>query len=134
MNPGKAKIAIREYRPSKPFHTYSSANKKGGRTHPRVARYRNRVLDMWAEMADYATIAEKLDISITTIVTYIKRAKELGDPRAQRPFKDKKRLKAALRRKRIGEMLAAGMKPSEIAARLECTTRLVEIRLREMER
>lgn len=126
------KIDIRQYRPSLPFYQYSSRNKKGGKAHPRVTRMRNRVLDMWAEMHDYSTISEHLDISITTVVTYIKRARDLGDPRAMRPYKSKKLIKAALRRKRIKEMHALGMKPSEIAERLECTTRLVETRLKEM--
>lgn len=30
------------HRPSMPFHTFSSFNKKGGRTHPKVARTRNK--------------------------------------------------------------------------------------------
>lgn len=116
---------------SLPFHAYSSYNKRGGKTHPRVAKLRNQVMDLWAEMADYPTIAERLEISIGTVVTYIARARHLGDPRAIRPFRHKKIMRAAYRRRQIQEMHAAGMKPSEIAAQLGCTPELVKLRLKE---
>lgn len=115
-----------------PFHSYSSHNQLGGRTHPRVARLRNRALDMWAEMADYATIAECLDISLGTVASYIRRAKRLKDPRAKRPWKDKKIMQGAFRRRAIKQMHAKGLKPQEIARQLGCTRRLVELRIKEL--
>lgn len=126
------KIAIRQYRPSLPFYHYSSFNKKGGRTHPRVARLRNQALDLWAAGASYATISEQLDLSISAIVSYIKWGKRLKDHRVKRPYPDKKIALAALRRQRIKQMAEQGMQASEIARLLDCSTRLVEIRIKEM--
>lgn len=128
----KPKIGIRQYRPSLPFYAYSSFNKKGGRTHPRVARSRNRALDLWAEMASYAMIAEMLEISIKAVETYIKRGKRMNDPRTRRPYPSKKIALAAQRRRQIKKMSEQGMAASEIAGILDCSTRLVEIRLKEM--
>ena len=119
------------HRPSMPFHTFSSFNKKGGRTHPKVARTRNRVLDMWAEMASYSTIAEELDIAISTVVEYIARAKRLKDPRADRPYRHRKIQIAEKRRRDIKRLLTEGYKPREIAKQLGCTKRLVLIRMKE---
>jgi hypothetical protein len=80
----------RQHRASLPFYAYSSFNKKGGRVHAKVAATRNRVLNLWAEMASYSTIAEELDISVTTVVETIARAKRLKDPRAMRSHRDRK--------------------------------------------
>lgn len=121
----------RQHRPSMPFHTFSSFNKKGGRTHPKVARTRNRVLDMWAEMASYSTIAEELDIAISTVVEYIARAKRLNDPRAERPYRHRKIQIAERRRRDIKRLLAENYSPREIAKQLGCTKRLVLIRMKE---
>lgn len=118
-------------RPSMPFHAFSSFNKKGGRTHPKVARTRNRVLDMWAEMASYSTIAEELDIAISTVVEYIARAKRLKDPRANRPYRHRKIQIAERRRRDIKRLLAENYSPREIAKQLGCTKRLVLIRMKE---
>lgn len=128
----QGKVQIRPFRRIEPYHVYSSHNKRGGRTHPHVARMRNRVLDLWAEMADYDTISELTNASITAIKSYIRRARILGDPRAVRPFRDRKIQRAVLRRKQMREMHAAGMTARQIADRLDCTVRLVEIRLKEM--
>ncbi len=125
------KQALRQYRPSLPFHTFSSFNKKGGRTHPKVARTRNRVLDMWSEMASYETIAEELDIGLTTVIDCIARAKRLHDPRATRPFRHRIVQKAEMRRREIRKLLDSGYKPSEIAIKLGCSKRLVLIRMKE---
>jgi DNA-binding CsgD family transcriptional regulator len=121
----------RQHRASLPFYAYSSFNKKGGRVHAKVAATRNRVLNLWAEMASYSTIAEELDISVTTVVETIARAKRLKDPRAMRSHRDRKVLKADIRRKEIARLAKQGFTAREIAKALKCTKRLVQIRLRE---
>lgn len=114
-----------------PFYAYSSFNKRGGKTHPRVARTRNRILGMWEEMASYSTIAEELDISISTVVECIARAKRLKDPRADRPFRHRKIQIAEKRRREIRRLLDDGYRPREIAKRLGVSKRLVLIRMKE---
>ncbi|AZO23850.1 hypothetical protein EJ070_26320 [Mesorhizobium sp. M1E.F.Ca.ET.045.02.1.1] len=114
-----------------PFYAYSSFNKRGGKTHPRVARTRNRILDLWEEMASYSTIAEELDISISTVVECIARARRLKDPRAERPYRHRKIQIAEKRRREIRRLLEDGYRPREIAKRLKVSTRLVLIRMKE---
>jgi DNA-binding CsgD family transcriptional regulator len=121
----------RQHRASLPFYAYSSFNKKGGRVHAKVAATRNRVLNLWAEMASYSTIAEELDISVTTVVETIARAKRLKDPRAMRSHRDRKVLKADIRRKEIARLAKQGFTAREIAKALKCTKRLVQIRMKE---
>lgn len=118
-------------RASLPFHAFSSFNKRGGRVHPRVARTRNRILDLWEGMASYATIAEELNISISTVVDCIARAKRLKDPRANRPFRHRKIQIAEKRRREIRRLHADGYRPREIAKQLGISKRLVLLRLRE---
>lgn len=122
----------RQRQPALPFYAYSSFNKKGGRVHPKVATTRNRVLNLWADMASYGKIAEELDISISTVVDVIARAKRLNDPRAARTYRHKNILKADLRRKDIKRMSVQGYTAREIAKALGCTKRLVLIRLKEI--
>lgn len=114
-----------------PFYRFSSFNTKGGKTHPRVARTRNRILDLWEGMASYSTIAEELDISISTVVECIARAKRLKDPRADRPFRHRKIQMAEKRRREIRRLLDDGYRPREIAKRLGVSKRLVLIRMKE---
>ena len=114
-----------------PFYAYSSFNKRGGKTHPRVARTLNRILDLWEGMASYSTIAEELDISISTVVECIARAKRLKDPRADRPYRHRKIQIAEKRRREIKRLLDDGYRPREIAKRLGVSKRLVLIRMRE---
>ncbi|PAQ09728.1 hypothetical protein [Mesorhizobium temperatum] len=119
------------HRASLPFHAFSSFNKKGGMVDRRVERQRNRALDMYQEMSTYENIAECLDISVTTVVQYVARARQKGDVRANRPFKHRGRLQALQRRKAIREMKALGMSAREIAKQLGINVRLVQIRLKE---
>ncbi len=128
----QGKVQIRPFRRIEPYHVYSSRNKRGGQTHPHVARMRNRVLDLWAAMSSYDVISEITGASITSIVSYIRRARILGDPRAVRPIRDRKRQRAINRRWQIRELHEAGLSKYEIAKELDCTVRLVEIRLKEM--
>ncbi|RWK79653.1 MAG: hypothetical protein EOR51_12150 [Mesorhizobium sp.] len=119
------------HRASLPFHAFSSFNKKGGKAVDAVVRKRNQALDMYQEMATYEKIAECLDISPTTVVQYVARARQQGDVRANRPFKHRGRLQALQRRKAIREMKALGMSAREIAKQLGINVRLVQIRLKE---
>lgn len=125
-------MAQPKLRAALPFHAYSSFNKKGGRVHARVATTRNRILNLWADMASYGKIAEELDISISTVVDAIARAKRLDDPRAFRTYRHKNILKADLRRKDIKRMAIQGYTAREIAKALGCTKRLVLIRMKEI--
>lgn len=118
-------------RPSLPFYAYSPYNKKDGRLPSIVTKTRNRILDMYAEMASYDVIAEKLDISISTVVDCVARARTNKDPRTERPFKNKKIQKAEARRRQIRQLAADGYMASEIAKRLTVSKRLVQIRLKE---
>ncbi|TIQ96700.1 hypothetical protein [Mesorhizobium sp.] len=118
-------------RPRQPFYAYSPFNKRGGKLPAEVIQTRNRILDMWAEMASYDVIAEKLDISISTVVDCIARARENKDPRTERPFKNKKIQRADRRRRQIKQLAADGYGASEIAKRLTVSKRLVQIRLKE---
>ncbi|MBZ9693917.1 helix-turn-helix domain-containing protein [Mesorhizobium sp. CO1-1-9] len=121
----------RNSRAALPFYAYSSFNKKGGKTVDLVARRRNKALDMYQEMGTYEAIAECLDISPTTVVQYVKRARQKGDVRVQRPFKHRGRQLALQRRKAISDLKAVGLSSREIAKRLNINVRLVQIRLRE---
>lgn len=121
----------RPHRASLPFHAYSSFNKKGGKTVDIVSRRRNKALDMYSEMRTYEAIAECLDISPTTVVQYVKRARQIGDVRATRPFKHRGRQLALQRRKSIRDMKAMGLSAREISKRLGINVRLVQIRLKE---
>ncbi|TGT36204.1 helix-turn-helix domain-containing protein [Mesorhizobium sp. M8A.F.Ca.ET.165.01.1.1] len=114
-----------------PFHAFSSFNKKGGKALDIVKRRRNQALDMYQEMATYETIADCLDISVTTVVQYVARAKSKGDVRVKRPFKHRGRQLAVQRRKSIKDMKALGLSAREIAKRLGINVRLVQIRLKE---
>lgn len=120
-----------ERRPALPFHAFSSFNKKGGKAVDAVVRKRNQALDMYQEMATYEAIAECLDISVTTVVQYVARAKAKGDVRVKRPFKHRARQLAVQRRKSIGDMKALGLSAREIAKQLGVNVRLVQIRLKE---
>ncbi|TIN20159.1 MAG: hypothetical protein E5Y51_03685 [Mesorhizobium sp.] len=114
-----------------PFYAYSPFNKRGGKLPAEVIATRNRILDLWAEMASYDVIAERLDIAVSTVVDCIRRAKSNGDPRTSRPFKNRKIQRADLRRRSIKQLAADGYAASEIAKRLTVSKRLVQIRLKE---
>ena len=114
-----------------PFYAFSSFNKKGGKTVDVVARRRNKALDMYQEMSTYEAIAECLDISPTTVVQYVKRARDKGDVRVQRQFKHRGRQLALQRRKAIRDMKALGMSAREISRQLNVNVRLVQLRLKE---
>ncbi|TIQ86445.1 MAG: hypothetical protein E5X38_15970 [Mesorhizobium sp.] len=118
-------------RPRRPFYEYSPFNKRGGKLPQEVIKTRNRILDMYAEMASYDVIAEKVDVAISTVVDCIARARENDDPRVTRPFKNKKIQRAELRRRQIRQLAADGYMASEIAKRLTVSKRLVQIRLKE---
>lgn len=118
-------------RPRRPFYEYSPFNKRGGKLPQDVIKTRNRILDMYAEMASYDVIAEKVDVAISTVVECIARARENSDPRVTRPFKNKKIQRAELRRRQIKQLAADGYMASEIAKRLTVSKRLVQIRLKE---
>lgn len=120
-----------ERRASLPFYAFSSFNKKGGKVVDIVTRRRNKALDMYQEMSTYERIAECLDISPTTVVQYVKRARDKGDVRAMRPFKHRGRLLALQRRKAINDMKALGMSARQISKQLGINVRLVQIRLKE---
>lgn len=121
----------RPHRASMPFWSHSPYNKKGGRLPNSVIKMRNQILDQWAQMASYDAIAETQDIAISTVVDCIARAKRLGDPRVERPFKNKKIQRAEIRRRQIKQLAADGYMASEIAKRLTVSKRLVQIRLKE---
>lgn len=115
-----------------PFYAYSSYNKIGGKQHPTVTRRMNRILDLWAACLTMAFIAEELDIDPDTVRDYIRRARRRGDPRAIRPRDmDRYRLRGSTRRLQIRLLTKAGFSATEIAKRLECSPRLVQIRLKE---
>jgi len=79
---------------------------------------RNSILELWGEMADYDTICEKLDISRTTVVDCIKRARDMGDPRAQRPYRQKNIMRGDTRRSQIAMLDSQGTAKRGIAKRL----------------
>lgn len=117
---------------SKPFYTYSSYNKRGGRQHPTVTRRMNRVLDLWVAGFPMVFIAEDLDIDLETVRDYLRRAKVRGDPRAHRPRAiDRYRIRGRTRRLQIKMLVKAGYTAREIAKQLECSARLVQIRIKE---
>ncbi|ADV12954.1 helix-turn-helix domain-containing protein [Mesorhizobium ciceri] len=124
-------MTSRPHRAALPFYAYSSFNKRGGKVVDIVTRRRNKALDMYQEMSTYETIAECLDISPTTVVQYVKRARDKGDVRAKRAFKHRGRLLALQRRKAINDMKALGMSAREISKQLGINVRLVQIRLKE---
>jgi len=115
-----------------PFYAYSSYNKRGGKQHPVVARRMNQVLDLYAALLTIDAIADRLEIPTETIRSYIRRAKRVGDPRAVRQHSlNRKRIKARTRRIQVRMLSQAGFTPAEIAKHLECTRRLVQIRIKE---
>ncbi len=118
-----------------PFHAYSSYNKRGGKTHPVVSRRLNQVLDMWAAMMTREDIAEHLDISVDAVKQYLRRGRRRGDPRAKRPIgMNRIAMRAKMRRHQIKLLHEVGYTPKEIATRLECTERLVMLRMKETTR
>ena len=115
-----------------PFYRFSSFNRSGGKVHPVVSRRLNQVLDMWAALLPADDIAKALDISSDTVRDYVKRGKRRGDPRAIRPHGvDRRALKARLRRTQVKVLAQAGYSNREIAQRLGCNVRLVQMRLKE---
>lgn len=116
------------------FWELSSYNKRDGKTHPVVARTRNRILDLWSQMYDYDSICEALDVSRTTVVDVIRLARQRDDPRADRPYKHKGVMRGDTRRRQIRMLHEQGLRKREIAKRLQVSPRLVEIRLKEMEK
>lgn len=129
--PRHAKVKLRQYRPSLPFHAYSSRNKKGGFPHPVVYQRRDRALTMFWEQRTIEEIAVTLDIAIDTVRSYIRDARRKGDHRAMRRVGQKRIVEAVVRRRQIGELSAFGYTPAEIANTLNCHVRLVQIRLKE---
>jgi transposase len=121
----------RQHRSPQPFWTFSPFNKKDGRLPTVVIKTRNKILDLYAEMASYDVIAERLDISISQVVECVARARDNKDPRVERPFPNKKIQKAETRRRQIKQLAADGYMASEIAKRLTVSKRLVQIRLKE---
>lgn len=98
---------------------------------PVVARRMNQCLDMYAAWSTQADIAEALGVDVLAVRRYIAKAKRRGDPRAVRPMRDRTHLRSAVRKLQISQLFAAGLSTSEIAKRLDCDTRLVQLRLRE---
>jgi len=90
------------------------------------------IMDQWAALMTIEEIATDLDIATDTVRRYLERARRRGDPRATRPDGiNKKTLKARTRRHQINILHGAGFGPAEIASRLGCHVRLVQIRLKE---
>lgn len=117
---------------AKPFYAYSSYNKPGGKQHPVVTRRMNQVLDLYAALITMDDISDRLDIPLETVRSYIRRGKRQSDPRAQRPQSlNRKRMKARTRRIQVRLLVNAGFTPAEIAKQLECSPRLVQIRIKE---
>lgn len=118
---------------AKPFHAYSSFNRKDGRTDPLVSRRRNRALSMWSEMATLEEIAEELRVEVQTVRRYIRWARRRDNALAFRPlgWDTKRKMRKALRQRNIKALSECGMSPKEIASRLQVTVRLVQIRLKE---
>ena len=115
-----------------PFYRLSSFNRTGGKVHPVVSRRLNQVLDMWAAFLPADDIAKALDISSDTVRDYVKRGKRRGDPRASRPSGiDRRLLRARIRRSHIKKLSEAGFTNADIAKRLDCNVRLVQMRLKE---
>lgn len=115
-----------------PFYRLSSSNRVGGRMHPIVIRRGNRILDMWAAFMTADEIGESLQISVDCVRRYLERARRRGDPRASRPNGINRRaLKASVRRVQMKTMQKAGFSTREIAKRLDCDVRLVQMRLKE---
>jgi len=117
---------------SVPFYRLSSFNRPGGKMHPIVSRRLNQVLDMWAAMMTVDDIAKALDISPDTVRDYVARAKRRGDPRSIRPHGvDRRVLKASVRRQQMKLLAQAGYSKKDIAKRLDCNVRLVQMRLKD---
>jgi len=117
-----------------PYYAYSSYNKRGGMTHPTVARRINQVMDMWAALMTAEQIAEALDLSARTVEVYIAKARRRNDPRATRPHGiDRRSLTARIRRTQIRLLAKAGFSPQQIAKRIGTDVRLVQMRLKEPE-
>ena len=114
-----------------PFWLLSSYNVAGGRTHPIVARRMDQVMDMWAALMSKPEIASALGIDVDTVRAYVRRARAKGDPRAERTT-TKLLQQAKTRRVQIMLLREAGFCNAEIASRLQCHVRLVEMRLKEL--
>ena len=114
------------------FFRLSSFNRTGGKTHPVVSRRMNKVMDMCAAMMTVEDIAKALEISSDTVRDYVARAKRRGDPRAIRPHGvDRRVLKASVRRQQMRLLAKAGYSKKDIAKRLDCNVRLVQMRLKD---
>jgi transposase len=115
-----------------PFFVFSSYNKHGGRTHPVVARRMNMILDMWQALMTIEQIAQALEIGTTTVEQYIRKGHRIGDPRVKRPRGvDRRTLSAATRKRQMKLLHDAGFSKLQIADRLDCHVRLVQMRLKE---
>lgn len=124
------------------FYKFSSFNRVGGKTHPTVSRRMNMIMDLWAALMTMDEIAKSLAVSSETVKRYVERAKRRGDPRAIRPLAghvrsgvsmplDRLFLRASIRRRQIQLLNDAGFTKQEIAKRLDCDVRLVQMRLKE---
>lgn len=122
---------MKHYRPSLPFHAYSSRNKRGNKPHPVVYLRRDQALTMYWEQRTIEEIATVLDIATDTVRAYIRDARRKGDERAMRRTGQKRIVEATVRRRQITELAGFGFTSSEIAERLNCHPRLVQLRLRE---
>lgn len=121
------------HRPSRNrfFFVYSSRNKAGGRPHPIVDARRDMALTMYWQHRTIEEIAAELNVHIDTIRAYIRRARRQGDIRAMRRRGQKRSMMAQARAKRIVDLAATGLTANEIANRVNCHVRLVQIRLKE---
>lgn len=122
---------MKRYSPSRPFHSYSRMNKKGWRPDPVVYLRADRALTMFWEQRTVEEIATELDIAVDTVRSYIRAARRRGDERAMRRHGQKRVVQAAARRRQIEELSRYGYTPAEIAERLNCHVRLVQLRLKE---
>lgn len=117
---------------SVPFYRYSSFNKRGGKAHPLVARRMERILDMWASITPTVEIARQLNIAERTVREYLRRARKRGDPRATRPEGvDRQLLYARTKRRHIQLLNNLDFSKPQIAMKLDCSLRLVQIVLKE---
>lgn len=122
-----------KYRPSRTrfFYIYSSKNKVGGRPHPVVDARRDMALNMFWEHRTIEEIAIHLKVHVDTIRAYIRRARRNGDERAMRRRDMKSTIIARARAKRIADLHKAGLSSREIAKRVNCHQRLVQMRIKE---
>lgn len=119
-------------KPAIPFWRFSSYNKKGGKAHPIVTRRANQILDLWAAITPMAVIADRLEISETTVKAHLRRARRRGDPRAHRPeCLTRPLIDARKKRTQIVVLKDAGYENRQIAAKVRCSLRLVQVVVRE---